>query len=166
MAPPRDFVTIGTPSWSLLALLTYLWMRRRTKLRSLYSGCYAQSITTSNFGDHALNKSTNPANTIYALHCVWNSPTHFLQNTTHCFYIRHIVQKGRLMQSFGKHIYLKYKTQLKLEKHTKSNCRPISLSHSTTPDVSSAPLSQLWKHGGRKRKRESKSSSRMRKRTK
>ena len=36
-------------------------------------------------------------------------------------YIRHIVQKGNLMQSLGKHIYLKYKTQLKLEKHTDSH---------------------------------------------
>ena len=66
------------------------------------------------------------------------------------FYIRHVVRKANLMQSLGKHIYLKCKTQLKLEKHTdshtwkqlKSNWRPISVSHSTTntPDVSSAPL--------------------------
>ena len=39
------------------------------------SGCYAQSITTSNFGDHALNKSTNPVNTIYSLHCLKSSKT-------------------------------------------------------------------------------------------
>ena len=32
-----------------------------------------------------------------------------------------LVQTGRLMQSLGKHIYLKYKTQLKLEKHMDSH---------------------------------------------
>ena len=100
----------------------------------------------------------------------------FTEHYTLFFHIRHIVQKERLVQSLGIHIYLEYKTQPKLKKdtdshtwkHLKSNCRTIILSHSTTntTGVSSAPLCQLWKHGGRKGKRESKRSSRTMNRTK
>ena len=51
-------------------------------------------------------QATKPESTLLAKHY------------TLFFYIRPVVQKGNLMQSLGKHIYLEYKTQLKLEKHT------------------------------------------------
>ena len=64
----------------------------------------------------------------YALHCAWNSPTHFLQNTTHCFLHKTRCSKSKSHAIIGKTHLFKMQNTTKIGKaHRLTHMKTIKI---------------------------------------